>query len=99
MFWGTHRVRVDEKGRLAIPAAFRRQLPDSSFISIGQDGVLTIYPPDQWESLASGLQDPLLGPEQRIAPGNCIAHGLLSSRHVARSARQEWQALLEVVEQ
>ena len=65
MFWGTHRVRADEKGRLAIPAAFRRQLPDGSFISIGQDGVLTIYPPDQWESLASRLQDPLLGPEQR----------------------------------
>lgn len=65
MFWGTHRVRVDEKGRLAIPAAFRRQLPDGSFISIGQDGILTIYPPEQWERLASRLQDPLLGPDQR----------------------------------
>ena len=66
MFWGSHRVRVDEKGRLAIPAVFRRQLPEGgSYISIGQDGVLTIYPPDQWESLASRLQDPLLGPEQR----------------------------------
>src|SRR5919202_4814915 len=65
MFWGSHRVRVDEKGRLAIPAQFRRQLPEGSFISIGQDGVLTIYPPDQWEALASRLQDPLLGPDQR----------------------------------
>src|SRR5438132_264259 len=65
MFWGSHRVRVDEKGRLAIPAQFRRQLPEGSFISIGQDGVLTIYPPEQWDSLASRLQDPLLGPEQR----------------------------------
>ena len=65
MFWGTHRVRVDEKGRLAVPAAFRRQLPEGSFISIGQDGVLTIYPPELWESLASRLQEPLLGPEQR----------------------------------
>src|SRR5260370_28901343 len=65
MFWGTHGVRVDEKGGLARPAAFRRQLPDGSFISIGQDGVLTIYPPEQWEALASRLQDPLLGPEQR----------------------------------
>jgi MraZ protein len=65
MFWGTHRVRVDDKGRLAIPATFRRQLPDGSFISIGQDGVLTIYPPEQWESLASRLQDPLLSQEQR----------------------------------
>ncbi|HKF78217.1 MAG TPA: division/cell wall cluster transcriptional repressor MraZ [Candidatus Dormibacteraeota bacterium] len=65
MFWGTHRVRVDEKGRLAIPATFRRQLPEGSFISIGQDGVLTIYPPEQWDSLASRLQDPLQGSEQR----------------------------------
>lgn len=65
MFWGTHRVRVDEKGRLAIPAPFRRQLTEGSFISIGQDGVLTIYPPEQWESLASRLQDPLLSQEQR----------------------------------
>jgi MraZ protein len=65
MFWGTHRVRVDEKGRLAIPATHRRQLPEGTFISIGQDGVLTIYPPEQWESLAARLQEPLLGPEQR----------------------------------
>jgi len=65
VFWGTHRVRVDEKGRLAIPATFRRQLPEGSFISIGQDGVLTIYPPEQWDSLASRLQDPLQGSEQR----------------------------------
>jgi MraZ protein len=65
MFWGTHRVRVDEKGRLAIPASFRRQLPEGSFISIGQDGVLTIYPPEPWEALSDRLRDPLLGPEQR----------------------------------
>ncbi len=65
MFAGTYRVRVDEKGRLAIPASFRRQLPEGSFISIGQDSILTIYPPDQWESLGLRLQEPLLGPEQR----------------------------------
>jgi MraZ protein len=65
MFTGTYRVRVDEKGRLAIPAGFRRQLPEGSFLSIGQDGILTIYPPDQWEALSERLRDPLLGPEQR----------------------------------
>jgi MraZ protein len=65
MFTGTYRVRVDEKGRLAIPASFRRQLPEGSFLSIGQDGILTIYPPDQWEALSERLRDPLLGPEQR----------------------------------
>jgi MraZ protein len=65
MFTGTFRPRVDEKGRLAIPASFRRQLPEGSFLSVGQDRVLTIYPPDQWEALSERLRDPLLGPEQR----------------------------------
>ena len=65
MFAGTYRVRVDEKGRLAIPAAFRRQLPDGSFISLGQDQILAIYPPERWESLSAPLQDPLLREEQR----------------------------------
>ena len=65
MFSGTHRNRVDEKGRLAVPAAFRKQLLEGSFISIGQDNALTIYPPEQWEALARELQDPFLGPERR----------------------------------
>lgn len=65
MFAGTYRNRCDEKGRLAIPAPFRRELPEGSYISIGQDSTLTIYPPDQWQALAEQLQSPLLGPEQR----------------------------------
>lgn len=65
LFFGTHRVRVDEKGRLAIPASYRRSLPEGSFVSIGQDRVLTIYPPDQWEALSRRLQDPLLSTDQR----------------------------------
>ncbi len=65
MFTGTHRVRVDEKGRLAIPAAFRKQLPEGSFVSLGQDNVLAIYPTDLWASLAQELQSPLQGPDQR----------------------------------
>lgn len=65
MFSGTYRQKVDEKGRLAIPAQFRRNLPEGSHISIGQDNVLTIYPPDQWQALADKLQSPLLGPDER----------------------------------
>ncbi|MGH7883545.1 MAG: division/cell wall cluster transcriptional repressor MraZ [Candidatus Dormibacteraceae bacterium] len=65
MFTGTFRVKVDEKGRLAIPASFRPHLPEGSFLSIWQDGILTIYPPEQWEALSQRLRDPLLGPDQR----------------------------------
>lgn len=65
MFVGTHRNRVDEKGRLAIPAGFRRQLPEGSYISIGPDSVLTIYPPEQWEALAQQLNSPFLNRDER----------------------------------
>jgi transcriptional regulator MraZ len=65
VFTGAHRVRVDEKGRLAIPAGFRKQLPEGSFVSVGLDNVLAIYPPDQWEALANELRSPFLGPDQR----------------------------------
>ena len=65
MFTGTYRVRVDDKGRLAIPAAFRKQLPEGSFVSLSLDSVLAIYPPDLWASLAESLLSPLQGPDQR----------------------------------
>ena len=65
MFTGSHRVRVDEKGRLAIPAGFRKQLPEGSFVSMGLDRVLAIYPPEVWEALAQELRSPLQGPDQR----------------------------------
>jgi MraZ protein len=65
VFTGAYRVRVDDKGRLAIPAAFRKQLPEGSFVSVGQDNVLAIYPPELWAALAQQLQSPLPGPEQR----------------------------------
>ena len=58
-------MRVDEKGRLAIPASFRKQLPEGSFVSVSLDNVLAIYPPDLWAALAQDLQSPLPGPDQR----------------------------------
>jgi MraZ protein len=65
VFTGAYRVRVDDKGRLAIPAAFRKQLPEGSFVSVSLDNVLAIYPPDLWAALAQDLLSPLPGPDQR----------------------------------
>ena len=58
-------MRVDDKGRLAIPAQFRKQLREGSFVSVSQAAVLAIYPPDLWNALAAQLQSPLPGPDQR----------------------------------
>jgi len=65
VFTGAHRVKVDDKGRLAIPAQFRKQLREGSFVSVSQDNVLAIYPPDLWDALGTRLQTPLPGPDQR----------------------------------
>lgn len=58
-------MRVDDKGRVAIPAQFRKQLREGSFVSVSQDAVLAIYPPDLWNALAAQLESPLPGPDQR----------------------------------
>ncbi|HYM49643.1 MAG TPA: division/cell wall cluster transcriptional repressor MraZ [Candidatus Limnocylindrales bacterium] len=48
MFLGTYRHSVDTKGRLAIPARFREQLPSGSVIAKGAEGCLQIYPREEW---------------------------------------------------
>ena len=66
MFSGSSRMKVDSKGRLAIPKQFRDGLPEGSFISIGTERNLAIYPTVEWEGLRDVLPSPLQAtPEQR----------------------------------
>ncbi len=58
MFAGTYHVKVDAKGRLAIPVRFRDRLPEGSHISIGPDGVLVIYTPEEFEHVAQAVPPP-----------------------------------------
>ncbi len=48
MFLGTYRHAVDSKGRIAIPARFREQLPSGTVILKGPEGCLQVYPPEEW---------------------------------------------------
>ena len=67
MFAGSSRMKVDAKGRLAVPKQFRDALPDGSFISIGPELNLTIYPREEWEGLRQVLPSPLNATrEQRV---------------------------------
>jgi len=56
MFLGTYRHAVDSKGRLAIPARFREQLPTGSIISKGAEGCLQVYGPEEWVKEQAALQ-------------------------------------------
>lgn len=51
MFVGTFRHQLDSKGRVAVPAPFRRGLPEGSMVAIGADGRIVLYPPDEFGDL------------------------------------------------
>jgi MraZ protein len=58
VFKGTYRHRIDAKGRLPVPAAFRRELADKATSSVAVtplDQCLAAYPPDEWSRLEAQL--------------------------------------------
>jgi MraZ protein len=55
-FTGTHVHTLDDKGRVSVPAAFRRQLTgEDLYLNLGMDGCLVIYPPEKWERVRRSL--------------------------------------------
>ena len=57
MFKGTYRYRIDPKGRLPVPAAFRRALRDSSGVVVTLlDQCLAVYPLAEWQRLEGQLR-------------------------------------------
>jgi MraZ protein len=59
MFRGNHPTRVDEKGRLKLPAEFKRRIDEqygSQFYITSKDGkVAEIYPLQEWEKVEEKL--------------------------------------------
>ena len=55
MFIGEYNHTVDQKGRVAIPAKFRRQLKEGAIVTRGLDNCLFLYPRKEWNKLAEKL--------------------------------------------
>jgi MraZ protein len=59
MFRGNHPTRVDEKGRLKLPAAFKSQVDEQygeKFYITSKDGkVVEIHPLEEWEKFEAKL--------------------------------------------
>lgn len=59
MFRGNHPTRVDEKGRLKLPAEFKRRIDEqysAQFFITSKDGkVAEIYPMAEWEKIEQKL--------------------------------------------
>jgi MraZ protein len=56
VFKGTYRHRIDGKGRLPIPAVFRRALGEEGHVVVTPlDQCLAAYPPSEWAKLEAQL--------------------------------------------
>ncbi|TRZ78121.1 transcriptional regulator MraZ [bacterium] len=55
MFIGEYTHTIDDKGRLAIPVKFRKDLIKGAVITRGLDNCLFLYPIEEWKVLADKL--------------------------------------------
>jgi len=55
VFKGTYRHRIDSKGRLPVPAVFRRELREGKVVVTPLDQCLAAYPPAEWAKLEAQL--------------------------------------------
>jgi MraZ protein len=56
VFLGTHTPRLDDKGRLILPAKFREQLEDGVVVTRGQERCLYVFPVAEFERIAGQLR-------------------------------------------
>jgi MraZ protein len=56
MFLGTHTPKLDEKGRLILPAKFREPLSTGLVMTKGQERCVVVWPTDQFDVYAESLR-------------------------------------------
>ena len=56
MFLGTHEPRLDEKGRLILPAKFRDELSAGLVITKGQERCLYVFPSSEFATITETLR-------------------------------------------
>lgn len=57
MFVGTYTPKLDDKGRLFLPAKFRDQLEEGLMVTRGQERCVTVYAHDQFDAMAAKLRE------------------------------------------
>lgn len=66
MFLGTYEPKLDDKGRIILPAKFRDQLAGGLVITRGQERCLYVFPNKTFESVLAKLQQaPMTSKEAR----------------------------------
>lgn len=61
MFIGEYKHTIDDKGRISIPAKFRKALVKGAVVTRGLDTSLFLFPKEEWGKLAEKLASLPLG--------------------------------------
>lgn len=56
MFLGTHHPRLDDKGRLILPAKYREELAGGLVITKGQERCLYVFPMDEFQRITEAMR-------------------------------------------
>ena len=56
MFLGTHTPRLDDKGRIFLPAKFRERLAGGLVVTRGQERCLYVFPMDEFVRVAENMR-------------------------------------------
>jgi MraZ protein len=57
VFLGTHNPRLDDKGRLFLPAKFRDRLASGLVVTRGQERCLYVFPMDEFMKVAEQMRE------------------------------------------
>ena len=68
MFFGLHERQLDDKGRVALPAAFRNDLGDRCYLVIGDYRCIDVYSSEEFETRAREMIDAVKRGEATISP-------------------------------
>jgi MraZ protein len=80
LFLGTHTPRLDDKGRLALPARFRPDLEGGLVICKGQDRCLFVFPVAEFDRFTEALRT---APITDVKVRNYGRHLFASASHEA----------------
>jgi len=56
VFLGTHHPRLDDKGRLFLPAKYREELAEGLVITKGQERCLYVFPMEEFQRITEALR-------------------------------------------
>jgi len=74
MFVGVHERQLDDKGRLALPSAFRAMLGDSCYLVIGDERCIDVMPRDAFEEMANELMRRARAQQITLGRQRALAH-------------------------